>query len=76
MKISKNIVTSILMVIITLGVMVGTLLYANQYTIANAAKNNTFQKGNGAVKQGEFQKRPDNGAQGGPANGTIKKSEK
>lgn len=74
MKINKKIVTSILVVLITLGIMVGTLFYANQYTSTHAATNNTFQKGNGAMQQGQFQKRPDNnGAKGGPGNGANKK---
>lgn len=76
MKINKKMGTSILVVLITLGIMVGTLFYANQYTSKHAATNNTFQKENGTMNQGNFQKRPDNnGSKGGPTNATNKKPE-
>lgn len=61
MKISKNILTSALVILITLSIMIGTLVYANQYTISHATQNNSFQKGNTTMHQG------------GPSNGDIRK---
>ena len=55
--------------------MVGTLFYANQYTSTHEASNNTFQKGNATMHQGELLKRPENGSKGGPTNATNKKPE-
>ena len=61
MKISKNILTSALAVVVTLSVLMVTLLYAYQYTSSHAQENNSFQRGNrngnGRMPQGVFQKK-------------------
>ena len=57
MKTSKNILTSALAVAVALSIIMGTLMYAYQYTSNHTQTNNSFQKGNGRMPQGGFQKK-------------------
>ena len=54
MKISKSIFTSALAVVVALSIIMGTLLYAYQYTSSNMSTNNSFQGGNGKMPHGQF----------------------
>ena len=59
MKINKSILTSALAVVFALSILIGTLFYANQYTISHMSTNNS--------SQGHFQNN------GGPSNGNFNK---
>ncbi|MGH4140575.1 hypothetical protein [Clostridium sp.] len=75
MKISKNILTSTLAVMLTLSVMIGTLLFAYKYTTSHAVNNNSSRKGNGTMSHHGFQKNDGNKPEGGSSNGDFKKPE-
>ena len=73
MKISKNILTSALAVVTSLSIITGTLLYAYEYTSNHAEKSSSFQKGNGRMNQGEFQKKDGDKVQSGYPNVGVNK---
>ena len=73
MKISKNILTSALAVVVAFSVIMGTLVYAYRYTSTHAEKNNSFQRGDGQMPQGGFKGKDGNNFQGGAPNGDFKK---
>ena len=75
MKISKNILTSTLAVMVTLFVIIGTLLFAYKYTTAHAVNNNSPRKGNGTMSQHGFPKGDSSKPKGGSSNGDFKKPE-
>ncbi|MBU3144448.1 hypothetical protein [Clostridium sp. CF012] len=75
MKISKNIFISALIVIVTLSIIMVTLLFAHLYTSDHSVNNNSSQKGNGRMPQGEFQKKDSITPEGTPPNGDFKKPE-
>ena len=76
MKINKNIFTSATLVMVALSIIMGTLLYAYQYTSTHSAINNSSQKGNSRMSQGEFQGKDNNTRpKGSPPNGDFKKPE-
>lgn len=77
MKISKNIFTSATIVMVTLSIIMGTLLYAYQYTSTHSVINTSSQKGNSRMSQGEFQGKDNNTTRpkGSPPNGDFKKPE-
>jgi hypothetical protein len=73
MKRRIYIVTSALAVVVTFSIIIGTLIYAYQYTLTHTDKNNTFSNQNGSHTQDEFQKRNDNNPQISPPNGDFNK---
>ena len=73
MRISKNILTSAITVMVAISIVMGTLLYAYKYTSSHMVNNNSFPNGNGRIPQGEFQKKDGNKPQGGAPNGDFKK---
>ena len=73
MKISKNILISTLTVMITLLIIMGTLIYAHQYTSSHAVQGNSFQNGK-RMPQGEFQNKNNTKFQGDPSSGDIRKT--
>lgn len=75
MKINKNILISTLTIMVTLSIIMGTLIYAHQYTSSNRLENNTFQNGNKRIPQSKFQKNDKTKYQGDPTNGDFKKLE-